>query len=168
MNAPPDLIKAIRTGQLSEVVTALESGATLELNDGQGNPGLPLAMACFMGFPEIVRELILRGATVNFQDNREPTSPLSMAVRGGKAEVVRVLVELGAEVPAGMQTGLSDQELMVARWKAQHFGAGRIAGQGTTEEFPVIEEIQVLGCYGTDTGVLDAEMRRAVEEMCKK
>ncbi len=164
VSPPADLIKAIRTGLLSEVVAALEAGAQVELHDGRGDPGLPLAMACFMGHAEIVRELILRGAKVNFEDNREPTSPLSMALRGGKTEVVKVLIELGAELPPGVNTGLTDQELMLAKWKAQHFGAARSADQ----EAPVVEEIQVLGCYGTDTGVLDAEMRRAVEEMCKK
>ena len=66
MDTPPDLIKAIRTGRLSEVVAALESGAQLELDDGKGDPGLPLAIACFMGHAEIVRELAIRGAKINF------------------------------------------------------------------------------------------------------
>lgn len=84
MNQPADLIKAIRTGLLSEVIAALNAGAQLELHDGQGDPGLPLAMACFMGHAEIVRELAIRGAKVNFANNMEPTSPLSMALRGEK------------------------------------------------------------------------------------
>lgn len=165
MSTSADLIKAIRTGHLSEVIAAFEAGAEVELHDGQGDPGLPLAMACFMGHAEIVRELILRGAKVNFDDNRAPTSPLSMALRGGRTEVVKVLIELGAIVPNGVQTGLTEQELMLARWKAQHFGASQASG---SHEPPVIEEINVVGCYGTDTGVLDAEMRRAVEDSLKK
>ena len=56
MNTPPDLLKAIRTGQLAEVIAALDAGAPIELDDGKGNPGLPLAIACFMGHAEIVRE----------------------------------------------------------------------------------------------------------------
>ena len=108
MSSPTDLIKAVRSGHLVEVLAALEAGATAELNDGQGVPGLPLGIACFMGFPDIVRELVKRGAKVNIADNREPVSPLSMAIRGGKTEVVRLLVELGAEVPEGMATGLSE------------------------------------------------------------
>lgn len=119
-----------------------------------------------MGHAEIVRELAIRGAKLNFSDNSLPTSPLAMAVRAGKPEVVKVLIEHGAIVPAGMATGLRDDELMLARWKAQQFGA---AGTG----FPidgetVIEEINVGRCYGTDTGILDAEMRRAVEEITRK
>jgi ankyrin repeat protein len=168
VSAPVDLIKAIRTGLLANVIAALDAGAQVELHDGQGDPGLPLAMACFMGHAEIVRELAIRGARVNFADNREPTSPLSMAIRGGKTEVIKVLVELGADVPPGVQTGLTDQELMLARWKAHHFGASKSASGKAGADVPEFEEIQVLSCYGTDTGVLDAEMRRAVDEMIKK
>jgi len=163
-----DLIKAIRTGQLSEVIAALDAGAEVELHDGKGDPGLPLAMACFMGFAEIARELILRGAKVNFSDNREPTSPLSMALRGGRTEVVKVLIELGGEIPQGVQTGLTDQELMLARWKAQHFGASTSTSDPSGNEQNVIEEIQMVGCYGTDTGVLEADIRRFVREMDNK
>ena len=167
MSTTADLIKAIRTGKLSEVIAALDAGAQVELHDGPGDPGLPLAMACFMGHPEIVRELAIRGAKLNFADNREPKSPLSMAIRVGKTEVIKVLIELGAEVPPDVQTGLTDHELMLARWKAQHFGA-RTSEASLAGSDPEIEEIQVLSCYGTDTDVLNAEMRRAVEEMTKK
>jgi ankyrin repeat protein len=166
VNQPVDLIKAIRTGLLSEVIAALNAGAQLELHDGQGDPGLPLAMACFMGHAEIVRELAIRGAKVNFADNMEPTSPLSMALRGGKTEVIKVLIEFGAEIPAGVKTGLTDQELMLARWKAQHFGAGQSSGDGQNE--PVIEEIQMVGCYGTDTSVLEADVMRYARELGNK
>lgn len=166
MNQPVDLIKAIRTGLLSEVIAALNAGAQLELHDGQGDPGLPMAMACFMGHAEIVRELAIRGAKVNFANNMEPTSPLSMALRGGKTEVIKVLIEFGAEIPPGVNTGLTDQELMLARWKAQHFGAGQSSGDGQNE--PVIEEIQMVGCYGTDTSVLEADVMRYARELGNK
>ena len=166
MPPPIDLIKAIRTGQLSEVIAVLDAGAPVELDDGKGNPGLPLAMACFMGPAEIVRELVLRGAKVNFPDNRDPTSPLSMAIRGGKTEVAKVLIELGAVVPEGVQTGLTEQELMLARLKAQHFGAAQATAEG--DSAPVIEEIQMVGCYGTDTSVLEADVMRFARELDNK
>ena len=167
MNPTPDLIKAIRTGQLAEVIAALDAGASVELHDGRGDPGLPLAMACFMGHAEIVRELVLRGAKINFKDNREPTSPLSMALRGAKTEVIKVLIELGAEIPEGVNTGLTDQELMLARWKAQHFGAST-AANGENIDAPVVEEIQMVGCYGTDTSVLEADVMRYARELDNK
>lgn len=166
MSPPVDLVKAIRSGRLSEVIAALDAGAQVELHDGQGDPGLPLAMACFMGFSEIVRELVIRGAKVNFADNRAPTSPLSMALRGNKTEVIKVLIELGAELPPDVQTGLTEQELMLAKWKAQHFGASTASATGNAAH--PIEEIQMVSCYGTDTGVLEADVMRAAREMDSK
>lgn len=168
MNAPPDLIRAIRTGHLSEVLAALDAGAQIELNDGKGDPGLPLGIACFMGHVEIVRELVKRGAKANLPDNLAPTSPLSLAIRGGKTEVVRALIELGAEIPPGTQTGLTEHEMTLARWKAQHNAANAAQSGQTMEDLPVFEEIEMVRCFGTDTGVLDAEMIRAAREMGKK
>lgn len=165
MSSSADLIKAIRSGKLAAVIAALDAGAQVEMHDGQGDPGLPLAIACFMGFPEIVRELAIRGAKVNFTDNREPTSPLSMAVRGNKTEVIKVLIELGAELPPGVETGLSEQELMLAKWKAQHFGA---SSDLTGRALNAVEEIQMVSCYGTDTNVLEADVMRYAREVDRK
>ena len=127
----------------------------------------PLAMACFMGHAEIVRELVLRGAKVNLPDNMAPISPLSMALRGGKKEVISVLIELGAIVPEGMQTGLTEQELTLARWKATHFCTETTDQEGLVSK-PMVEEIQMVGCYGTDTAVLEADVIRAAREMAEK
>ena len=165
MTPPIDLIKAIRTGRLADVIAALDAGASVELHDGQGDPGLPLAIACFMGHAEIVRELIIRGAKVNFPDNRAPTSPLCMALRGGRSEVVKVLIELGLDLPPDTPTGLTEQELMLARWKAQHFGA---AGSAVRSPLEIVEEIKMVGCYGTDTAVLEADVLRAARDMSPK
>ena len=165
MSSPVDLIKAIRSGKLSAVIVALDAGAQVEMHDGQGDPGLPMAIACFMGFPEIVRELAIRGAKVNFADNLDPTSPLSMALRGKKTEVIKVLIELGTELPPGIQTGLTEQELMLAKWKAQHFGASAdTAGKASH----AIEEIEMVSCYGTDTSVLEADVIRYAREIDRK
>ncbi len=170
MNAAIDLLKAIRSGRLQEVQAVLDTGAPVELLDGRGDPGLPLGVACFMGYADIVRELVRRGAKVNSPDNALPTSPLSMAIRGSRTEVVKALIELGAEVPPGMQTGLNEQEMMIARWRGQHFGAMTAAAADAEygHEQPVFEEIEMIRCYGTDTAVLDAEMIRAAREMDKK
>lgn len=169
MNAAIDLIKAIRTGRLQEVRALLDAGASAEIHDGRGDPGLPLGVACFMGHVEIVRELISRGAKVNAPDNAQPTSPLSMAIRGSRTDVVKALVEMGAEVPPGMKTGLTDQEMMIARWRGRHFGANTAkADHPPGQEQPMFEEIEMIRCYGTDTAVLDADMIRAAREMSKK
>jgi len=165
---PIDLIKAIRTGRLAEVIAALDAGAPVELHDGQGDPGLPLAMACFMGHADIVRELVSRGATVNFPDNSVPNSPLSMALRGKKTEVVKTLIELGATIPPGTPTGLTEDELVQARWKAHHLAANVSELAPFTLDPHNVEEINMMGCYGTNTEVLEADVMRAAREMGNK
>lgn len=167
MSAAIDLLKAIRTGRLQEVRALLDSGTPVEIHDGRGDPGLPLGVACFMGYVEIVRELVGRGAKVNFPDNTQPTSPLSMAVRGRRTEVVKALVEMGADVPVGMKTGLTDQEMMIARWRGRHYEASASKPEHS-EDHPVFEEIEMVRCYGTDTSVLDADLIRAARDMDKK
>ncbi len=159
------LIKAIRSGRLPDVQAALDAGAMVELADGQGDPGLPMGIACFMGFVDIVRELVKRGGRVDFPDNNVPTSPLSMAIRGSRLEVVRALVELGAQVPDGMKTGLTEHDLMLAQWKAHRDGYVKVAAHETSGNEPVIEEIDVIRCFGTDTQVLEADVLRAARGM---
>ncbi len=156
------LLKAIRTGNLADVRAALDAGVPAELSDGQGDPGLPMGVACFMGFPEIVRELFRRGAKVNVEDNSQPTSPLSMALRGKRTEVVRCLLELGLKLPAGTETGLSENEIMLAQWKSHRDGYAVLEQHDTS---PVIEEIDVMRCVGTDTQVLEADVLRAARDM---
>ena len=168
MTSAIDLLKAIRSGRLQDVQAVLDSGAPVELLDGRGDPGLPLGVACFMGFPDIVRELVRRGANVNTADNSQPTSPLSMAIRGKRKEVVKVLIELGAEIPPGQNTGLSDQEILLARWRGQQYGAAISRTVESAHDAQVCEEIEMVRCYGTDTAVLDADLIRAAREMDKK
>lgn len=159
------LIQAIRSGRLAEVRAVLDAGAPVELDDGEGDPGLPLGVACFMGFVDIVRELVKRGARANLPDNGVPASPLSMAIRGGRKEVVRVLLELGVDLPAGVQTGLSGQEIMLAQWLAQRNGWRSAAGNVAVDA-PDIEEIEVLSCFGIDTQTLEADVLRIASNQC--
>ncbi len=164
-----DLLKAIRSGRLQEVRDVLDAGTPAELDDGRGDPGLPLGVACFMGFVDIVRELVSRGAKVNLADNSQPTSPLSMAVRGHRNEVVKVLIEFGAVIPSGMRTGLTDQEIMLARWRGRQYTASAPSQSVVADPAaPEFEEIEMIRCYGTDTAVLDADMIRAARDMDKK
>ncbi len=160
MVASVDLVKAIRSGRVADVREVLDAGVPAELNDGPGDPGLPMGIACFMGFVEIVRELAQRGARVNLPDNSVPTSPLNMALRGGRTEVIRTLIELGAELPEGMQCGLSEQEIILAQWKAQRAGLLKPRAEALQD----VEEIEVGSCFGTDTQVLEADVLRAARE----
>jgi len=159
------LIKAIRSGRLSDVQAVLDAGAVVELLDTQGDPGLPMGIACFMGFVDIVRELAKRGGKVDFPDNGVPTSPLSMAIRGGRVEVVRTLIELGAKVADGMKTGLTEHDIVLAQWKAHRDGYSKVAPHETPGSEPVIEEINMVRCFGTDTQVLEADVLRAARKM---
>jgi len=163
-----DLIKAIRTGKLSAVIRALAAGAPVELNDGRGEPGLPLGIACFMGYVDIVRELLQQGAKANLPDNHHPASPLSMALRGKHTEVVRLLVEQGAEVPPDMQTGLSVQELVAAEWQAHRNGKRAAPPSDATDEKPAYEEIVMSARFGVDTTVLEADVIKAAIERERK
>lgn len=164
MSSQITLIKAIRAGQLAAVRAALDAGAPVELDDGHGDPGLPMGIACFMGFADIVRELAQRGARINLDDNSQPTSPLSMAVRGKRTEVVRTLLELGAELPPGMETGLNENEIMIARWKAQRDGFAK-QNELDAATLHEVEEIDMTACIGTDTMVLEADALRLARDM---
>lgn len=156
------LIKAIRNGQLAEVRAALDAGALIEMEtDGDGDPGLAMGIACFMGHVDIVRELFARGAVVDLPDNSLPTSPLNMALRGKRTEVVRTLIELGAHPPEGMDTGLTENELIIAHWKARRDGHAKTHDAAAT--LPDIEEIEMRGCKGTDTVLLESDVMRQIQ-----
>ena len=122
MTSRPDILKAIRSGKLGEVIAALDAGACVELDDGQGDPGLPLAMACFLGHAGIVRELVRRGAKVNLADNKDPASPLSMALSAPCLPS-----------PSGQPAGLPDHAL--ARPRRSCRTAARRQKQGR-QQFP--------------------------------
>lgn len=158
------LIKAIRAGRLADVRAALDAGEPVEPDDVHGEPGLAMGIACFMGHADIVRELVQRGAQVNLNDNRQPTSPLSMAIRGKRTEVVRTLLELGAILPEGMACGLTEHEIMIAGWKAQRAGL-TAKDELAPAILPDIEEIDMTGCAGTNTMVLEADALRIAKNM---
>lgn len=165
MNSQLSLIKAIRSGQLAEVRRLLDAGTPVEMDDGHGESGLAMGIACFMGHVEIVRELAKRGAKVNLDDNDVATSPLSMAIRGSRTEVVRALIELGAKVPVGTVTGLTDHEIMVAQWQAFRDGHAQESDDAAFQPEPVFEEIEAVRCIGTDTMLLDADLLRAATKL---
>jgi hypothetical protein len=159
MTQQPDLLKAIRTGNLNDVRTALDSDPAL---GSAGLAELAMGMACFLGHADIVRALFDRGFGVNMPDNAATTSPLKMAIRGGRKEVVRLLIELGLVVPEGVQTGLTAQEITVAQWIAFRDGFGAQGDHAAaTSSDPTVEEIVVSRLNGVDTQVLESDALRA-------
>ena len=55
---------------------------------------------------------------------------------------------------------------IVAQWKAEHLANNTKSDENVSS--PVIEEIEMIGCYGTDTAVLEADVMRAAREMAEK
>ena len=183
-----NLIAAIRAGDLAAVQAALTAGADGNGADDHGVPGLPLRIACFNGQQDIVRELVARGADVApEQANPLADSLVALAARGGQKETVRLLIELGANVPSGLQTGLSLLEVLAAQGVANRSGRDRKsapaapASLGTPppiiESMPVdaataglpdwmaqaagnIEQIDLQGCIGVDTNALNDDVMR--------
>jgi ankyrin repeat protein len=157
-----DLLLAIRNGRLDRVKTLLDAGVAID-DPSEGEPGLALGMACFLGHVDIVSELVRRGAIANLPDNALPTSPLNMAVRGKHKEVVRTLLELGVQLPPGMACGLTEQEITHAQWLA--FRDGRAPESAAKADLETqVEEIVLSGVSGTDTLVLEAEALRKLGE----
>jgi hypothetical protein len=202
-----DIVQAVRTGKLPEVMALLETGI------GRQRPadlGLGLAMASFLGHCDILRELVRHGAPLNLPAGLADASPLAMAIKGGQKEASRLLISLGAQIPQGLNTQLSEEELA----KAQHIAHRRAAGAkleqsanvtatarsnssppplpapqqhasldftlpapstllpvkhaaGKSTPAPpapkrsrggIVEEIEMIGCFGVDTNVLESEM----------
>lgn len=96
----PSLIEAIRTGDVREVICALEAGADIEQPDMHGYPGLPLRTACFEGNPAIVGALLERGANPDTPTGDGPGAPLRLALRRGHQAVVDLLRQ--ATLPSGL------------------------------------------------------------------
>lgn len=90
------LMDAIRAGSLTDVLRALDAGADVEEIDMHGRRGLPLRTACFQGNPEIVRELLIRGADPNVAADDGPGAPIRLARRRGHIEVLDLLFQHGA------------------------------------------------------------------------
>jgi len=93
-----NLIEAIRTGRISDVISALENGDDIELPDIHGYGGLPLRTACFEGNLAIVRELLKRGANPNANSCDGPGAPLRLALRRSHHEVADLLRQTGADL----------------------------------------------------------------------
>jgi ankyrin repeat protein len=125
MSSKTDLLLAVRAGNLTRVRQVLDQGVAID--DSDDEPGLLVGMACFLGHVPIVRELVSRGAVVDFPDNSVASSPLNMAIQGGNREAVRALLELGVELPEGLDCGLTPQEISLAQWVALRDGLSRDA-----------------------------------------
>lgn len=185
------LIEAIRQGHIHGVIRALDGGCDIEEADQHGHPGLPLRTACFSGKPEIVHELIKRGANVNAAGSDGPNMPLRLALRARNADIVRLLLANGAEVPAGLTVPaeylvppekpselppefppmefetapkVSSREDFLPEHPASSPATEAPAGE---KEYHILEEVDITANYGLDTNLLNMDMERFNEDADK-
>lgn len=97
------LIEAVKTGQLTEVEEALNSGADVNQQDEQG--WTPLNWAAGKGNVEIVRLLLDRGADV-FRVGRDERTPYKIALAAKHVEVTRLLKQAGRSVNGSQDDSL--------------------------------------------------------------
>lgn len=154
------LIKAIQKGSLAEVKALLDSDATVLPDINSNEPNLELGLACLMGHTQIIHELVARGASVHCADGNFQNSPMGMALRGNKIDSIRALIELGAEVPAGTHTGLSEYEITIAHLKAVRDGYCKPEDTSQEKLAKQYEEIHALPLMGTDTNILELDILR--------
>lgn len=176
------LIEAIRQASIHRVVSALDAGCDIEEADQHGHRGLPLRTACFSGKPEIVRELIERGANVNASGSDGPGMPLRLALRARNKEIVKLLLASGAEIPPGVtlpveyQAGHEEHEEPLPEFPPMEFKpAPKVSSRedflpdeqspapspeatDSGENHPLIEEVDITASYGLDTNLLNMDM----------
>lgn len=94
------LESACKEGQSIVVERLLECGATVALNDAQGNSGSPLFWAVKADSIATLGILLKEGASPNALQHREKgqLTVLGQACKGENAEIVSALIEAGADV----------------------------------------------------------------------
>lgn len=114
------LFDLARRGDAARLGAYLDAGAPVDLTDADGNTLLMLA--AYNDQPEVVRNLVERGADPNALNGRGQ-SPLAGAVFKKADAVVEVLIAAGADPDAGTPT---------ARQTAQMFGRPELFDQDPT------------------------------------
>jgi ankyrin repeat protein len=90
-----ELLKAVQTGDASQVTSLIEYNANVNQCDNESNT--PLHWACRNGHDEVAKVLIARNANVNQCDNFNNT-PLHWACFKGLDDVAMHLIDHGAKI----------------------------------------------------------------------
>jgi ankyrin repeat protein len=97
-----DLFEAVRSGNTTEIVRLLKSGANVNTKDNHGFTALHIASG--RGDLATIELLINKGANVSAQNDGGDT-PLHDACMNGKIEAVKLLIEKGADINAKNKSG---------------------------------------------------------------
>lgn len=123
--APPDVLAAVRSGDVARVQAALDAGADVNATDGWGRT--PLLVATQLRNTAAVRLLIARGARLDAA-NRNDITPLIAAAQTGNVEAVQLLLEAGAAVDRRDNLGWSALEWATQRKQEEIAGLLRARG----------------------------------------
>lgn len=93
----PPLYKAVRTGNINEVKSIVESDAGIDINHAQKENYPILHLAAAWKRPEIIKYLISKGANVNLE-TFDGFYPIHLAAESGSIACMKILLENGADV----------------------------------------------------------------------
>jgi len=114
-NSSTPLIEAVKSGDLVRVQDLVSDGTDIDARDDTGQSALH--HACFLGYYEIVRELVESGADVNIMVPVRRLTPLHAATMNGDIDIVTFLVDQGAEVNSADDEG--GTPILAACWMGQ-------------------------------------------------
>jgi uncharacterized protein len=100
---PDQLFQAVKSGNVSDVNAAINSGTDINTKDSEGLTLLMLASQ--EGRVEVVRLLLEKGARVNVKEDGYGRTALILASRNGHTDVVKSLLEKGADVNIKQHNG---------------------------------------------------------------
>lgn len=144
----PELLAAVKTGDVRRVAALLARGAPVDVREDHARR-TPLMLAALDGRRDLLRLLLRSGADVNAQD-ASGQSALLLAVVNGSLQIVRDLIAAGARV--GTDPRANPIPLAVARKRIDLVGAlaaaadpeARAQGLRTASEKGVVEAQKLL------------------------
>ncbi len=154
-NPEPELIAAVRGGDVALWRALLAHGADVSARDAQGNTALHLA--AYYGDVEAVAALLNRGAKPDAQNNVGATALLYGA---GNDDIVRILLSVGAN--PNLASKIEQTPLMAAAAHPQsHVTVARLlrAGANPAAKVHGQEYVAVKAVYGADPKTLEMVLK---------
>jgi ankyrin repeat protein len=154
-----EFIDVVKAGDAVNVATFLRAG--MSPNAVVEEEWLPIVIAAYRGYADIVGMLVDAGAFINTRAERGYT-PLMLATLMGKTDAARMLVEKGADVNLQNENGLTALIIAVQERNAElveylvkkgadpgiktDFGATALNIAIESEQQPVIKALERAGC----------------------